>query len=241
MESEIVESQGMYVMQEGRKVLSAEGSRFLTRVYGWMGLALVVSAVSALFSATNVMMLRFLYATRFGFIAVILAELALVFVIGSRIRTMSTAVASVLFVLYSALNGITLSSIFLVYQLGSIVSVFAITAAMFAVMSVYGAVTKRSLGTMGNYLMMALIGVIIASLVNALLLKSSMMDYIISIVGVLIFTGLTAWDTQKVMGTAQQADGREAYRRVAIIGAFELYLDFVNLFLYMLRLLGKRR
>ena len=241
MESELVESQGMYVMQDGRKVLSAAGSRFLTRVYGWMGLALVVSAAAALFSVINPTMVRFLYGTRFGFIAVIVAELLLVFVLGSRIRTMSTAAASACFVVYSVLNGITLSSIFLVYQLGSIGRVFVITAAMFGAMSAYGAITKRDLNNVGHYLLMALLGIIIAGVVN-IFLKSSMMDYIISIAGVLVFTGLTAWDTQKIKQMlAMQEDIDEGAQKIALVGALSLYLDFINLFLYLLRIFGGSR
>ena len=151
---------------------------------------------------------------------------------------MSTATASLVFIIYSILNGLSLSVIFLVYTSTSIFRVFAITAGMFACMSIYGRVTKTDLRSAGRYLMMALFGIVIASVVN-LFFRSTGLDWLISLVTVGVFTGLTAYDTQKLYAIAERADGSEVFARAAIIGALELYLDFINIFLALLRLFGK--
>ena len=158
---------------------------------------------------------------------------------GASIRKISVRAASIAFIVYSALNGVTLSGIFIIYTGASISRIFLITALMFGGMSIYGLKTKSDLRSMGRYLFMALIGIVIASVVN-LLLGSSVLDVIISMVTVLVFTGLTAYDTQKLLSAARSADGSEVFHKVAIIGALELYLDFINIFLSLLRLFGKR-
>ena len=175
----------------------------------------------------------------FVFFGLIIAELVLVFFLSARIRKISKTTAGIAFIGYSIINGLTLSSVLLVYAGTSVARVFVITALLFGVMTVYGMTTKSDLMSAGRYLFMGLVGIIIASLVN-IFLRSSGLDWIISLVGVALFTGLTAYDTQKVIRASAGADDSEAYSKIAIIAALELYLDFVNLFLYLLRLFGKK-
>ena len=166
----------------------------------------------------------------------------MVIALGAAIHKMSATTATAVFIAYSALTGLTLSSIFVVYPIGSIANAFLTATGTFLAMSVYGTVTKRDLTGMGNFLMMGLFGIIIASIVN-IFLASSMMDFVISCIGVLIFTGLTAYDTQKLRAFGMNApvDDATAMRRGALLGALELYLDFINLFLMLLRLFGGNR
>lgn len=213
--------------------------KFLSGVYQWMVLALAISGAVAWFVAGNPAAQRIVFGNPIALIVVVIAEFALVWWLSASIRTISVKAASVAFVAYSALNGVTLSGIFLVYTGASIERIFLITALMFGGMSLYGIKTKSDLNSMGRYLFMALIGIVIASVVN-LLLGSSMLDVIISMVTVLVFTGLTAYDTQKLLSVARSSDGSEVFHKVAIIGALELYLDFINIFLSLLRLFGRR-
>ncbi len=213
--------------------------KFMARVYGWMFLALVLSGVAAFLTAGNPAALKLIFGNPVIFIGLIIAELILVFVLSARIREMNTTTAGFFFIVYSLLNGVTLSSIFIVYSLGSIVNVFAVTALMFLGMSIYGITTKSDLHSAGRYLMMGLIGIIIAALFN-MLLHSSYLEMIISIISVVVFTGLTAWDTKKMMMIGIYNDGSANFRKVAIVGALELYLDFINIFLSLLRLFGRR-
>ena len=170
----------------------------------------------------------------------LLGELGLVYFISSRIMNLSLTTATLLFIAYSILNGVTMSFIFLVYTTSSIANVFFITAGTFGAMSLIGYTTKRDLSKMGQLLMMALVGLIIASFAN-ILMKNDTLSLIISYVGVVVFVGLTAWDTQKIKRMLAQADDiSEDAQKIALLGALTLYLDFVNLFLYLLRLLGKR-
>ncbi|MBD5642044.1 MAG: Bax inhibitor-1/YccA family protein, partial [Desulfovibrio sp.] len=175
-------------------------------------------------------------------IVLVLAQFGLVIAISAAINKMSAPVATGLFLLYSALTGAMLSSIFVVYPIGSIGTAFVCTAGTFLAMSIYGTVTKRDLTGLGSFLFMGLIGLIIAMLVN-IFLKSTMMNFIISCVGVLVFTGLTAYDTQRLRNFGEQApvDNALAMRRGAILGALTLYLDFINIFIMMLRLFGGGR
>lgn len=214
--------------------------RFITAVYGWMVAALAISGIAAFAVFNSETLLYFIFGSRFTFLGLIIAELALVFILSAGIRRMSFPVAAASFVIYSIVNGLTLSSVLFVYTGTSIVRIFVITALMFGAMSVYGATTKSSLQSAGKYLMMALIGLIIASLVN-LFMRSSSLDWLISFVTVGVFTGLTAYDSQKITTAARYAQDNEDFKKVAIIGALELYLDFVNIFLALLRLFGKRR
>jgi len=214
--------------------------RFITAVYGWMVAALAISGIAAFAVFNSETLLYFIFGSRFTFLGLIIAELALVFILSAGIRRMSFPAAAASFVIYSIVNGLTLSSVLFVYTGTSIVRIFVITALMFGAMSVYGATTKSSLQSAGKYLMMALIGLIIASLVN-LFMRSSSLDWLISFVTVGVFTGLTAYDTQKITTAARYAQDNDDFKKIAIIGALELYLDFINIFLALLRLFGKRR
>lgn len=213
---------------------------FLSRVYGWMTLALVISGVTAFLAATNETIIRLTIGNGFGFLILAVAELALVWWLTASIHKISSGAAFFAFILYSVLNGVTLSSVFLVYKIESIFMVFFISAGMFAAMAVYGTVTKSSLSSFGKYFAMALVGIIIASLVN-FLLRSPMLDWFLSIITVVIFTGLTAYDAQKMLAVSGNASDDEMFRKVSVIGALDLYLDFINIFLAMLRLFGRRR
>ncbi|MCQ2241864.1 Bax inhibitor-1/YccA family protein [Treponema sp.] len=218
-----------------------EKQKFITRTYMWMGLALIISAVAAFYTSTNEQMIQMLFSNKaMGFKVLAIVELALVFILSMTLRSISVFGAALMFISYSIINGITLSAIFLVFDLGSIAFCFGGAAAMFIVMSIYGKATKQDLSKAGHYLLMALLGLIVVSLINWLM-KSPMLDWLISMATVVIFTGLTAYDTQKILRTAQRANDSEAYKKIAIIGALELYLDFINIFLSLLRLFGKRR
>ena len=213
---------------------------FLSRVYGWMTLALVISGVTAFLAATNETIIRLTIGNGFGLLILAVAELSLVWWLTASIHKISSGAAFFAFILYSVLNGVTLSSIFLVYKIESIFMVFFISAGMFAAMAVYGTVTKSSLSSFGKYFAMALVGIIIASLVN-FFLRSPMLDWFLSIITVVIFTGLTAYDAQKMLAVSRNASDDEMFRKASVIGALDLYLDFINIFLAMLRLFGRRR
>lgn len=220
---------------------------FMRGVYHWMALGLMVTAALSYVTAHTPALLGLIINMETGaptmlFWGLIIGELIMVMAIAGAIHKLSAPAASGLFLLYSAINGVTLSFIFLVYTQASIVMTFVICAAMFGAMSVYGLVTKKDLTSWGSFLFMGLIGLIIAVVVN-IFLQSSAMYFVISVAGVLIFTGLTAYDTQqlKVMGESAPADDATAVRRGTILGALRLYLDFINLFLMLLRLFGANR
>ena len=216
-------------------------TRFLTRVYGWMAGGLAATALMAWITLSTPALLQLVFGNRFVFYGLLIGELALVAWLSGLVGRMSASTAAIVFVAYSALNGLTLASVFLVYTSGSIVSTFVVTAGTFGAMSVYGLVTSRSLDGLGSFAFMGLIGVILASVVN-LFLRNSMLEFVISCVGVIVFVGLTAYDTRKlkVMAARVDADSEEG-QKGAIQGALALYLDFVNLFLMLLRLVGNRR
>jgi uncharacterized protein len=219
------------------KVIDARSSlnAQIARVFGWMFLGLAVTAVSSFFALQlNIA------ANMFLFLILILAEFALVFYLSSRVMKMEYATAAAVFMAYSVLNGITLSLIFYAYTLSSIAYVFFISAAFFGFMSVYGLVTKTDLTSLGSLLFMGLIGIIIASVVN-IFLRSSGLNWLISFVGVAVFLGLTAYDSQKIKNIHFSFAGTNKEKNVSIIGALTLYLDFINLFLFILRILGRRR
>ena len=212
----------------------------MRKVYVWMSLALAITGITAFGVANSPGIISAIYSNQF-FWGLMIAELGLVFAISGAINRLSLTTATMLFVLYSVINGVVMSSIFLVYTMTSIASVFFITAGTFAVMAFIGYTTKTDLTSMGKILMMAIIGLIIASLVNVFFVKSSGFDLIISYVGVLIFVGLTAYDSQKIKQMLEMApDTSEASQKLALVGALSLYLDFINLFIYLLRILGKR-
>lgn len=215
-------------------------SALMRKVYVWMSLALVITALAAYGVATNPVMTETLRNTPVLMWGIVGAELLLVIGLGAGINKMSLTVATTLFIVYSILNGVMLSSIFFVYRLGSITTVFLITAATFGVMSLYGYVTQKDLTSWGRLLMMALIGLIIATIVNVFV-ASPGLTLIASYVGVLVFVGLTAYDTQRIKQMFLTApDAGEHMQKYALLGALNLYLDFVNLFLYLLRIFGKR-
>jgi len=218
--------------------------RFLYQVYAWMGGAILLTAFAAFFTAQSPALLQLIFGNGrglpIGMIVLVVAEFGLVWYLSARVYDLAFETGLALFALYSVLNGVTLSVIFLVYTSGSIASTFFVCSAMFFGMSLYGWTTKADLSKWGNILFMGLIGIIIASLVN-MFLRSDVMGYIISFVGVLVFTGLTAYDTWKLKEAREQMDGNEVMiRKLGLLGALNLYLDFVNLFLMLLRLFGRR-
>lgn len=212
----------------------------MRKVYVWMSLALVITGFTAYGVATSPGLMQAIYANQFFFWGLIIAEFALVIGVSAAIDRLSLATATLMFILYSVINGALLSYIFIVYTASSVSTVFFITAGTFAAMALYGYTTKTDLTSWGKLLLMALIGLIIATLVNVFV-KSSTFDLILSYVGVLIFVGLTAYDSQKIKQMLLEApDAGEAAQKVALLGALSLYLDFINLFLYLLRIFGKR-
>ena len=219
----------------------------LSSSFGWMFLALGISSAFSLLFGLNASLMTYLYTINveegraslsiLGW-AVMLAPIGFVLAMSIGWQKFSFPVLLALFVAYSAINGISLSFIFIAYKLGTIYKVFASTAVLFGVMALLGATTKTDLTKMGSFLMMALFGMIIASLINYFT-KSPMMDYIISIVGVIVFTGLTAYDVQKIKNMEHEFEG-EGRAKIGLMGALSLYLDFINLFLMLLRLFGRR-
>lgn len=213
----------------------------MRKVYTWMALALAITGITAYGVANSPNLVYSIFSSRWIFFGLIIAEFALVIWLTSRLHRMSITSATLLFIGYSILNGVVLSSIFLLFTTALLAKTFFICAGTFAVMSVYGAVTKRDLSSVGKLLFMALIGIILASVVN-LFLKSSGLELIISYIGVLVFVGLTAWDTQKIRAMLAGADyADETTHKIALLGALSLYLDFVNLFLFLLRIFGNNR
>lgn len=216
----------------------AERQNTLVRqVYAWMGGGLAITAFFALLTVSSPTMLKAIVGNRMVFYGLVIAELALVFILSGAVNRLSGAAATALFIGYSVLNGLTLSVIFVVYTSSSIASTFAVTAAMFGSMSIYGYMTRKDLTSWGSFLFMGLIGIVIASIVN-IFMRSDAVSWVVSGIGVIVFTGLTAYDTWKIKELA--ATG-ESGRNAAIIGALTLYLDFINLFLMLLRILGGRR
>ena len=230
------------LIREKENIMSVAFPALMRKVYVWMTLALVITGFTAYGVATSPGIMSAIIASKGIMWGLLIAEIALVFYVTARINRLSLTTATVLFILYSVLNGATLSIIFLAYTMQSIASVVFITAGTFAAMSLIGYFTKADLSSLGKILLMALIGVIIATLVNAFLIKSGGFSLIISYVGVLIFVGLTAYDTQKIKMMLVQADDvNEDAQKIALMGSLSLYLDFINLFLYMLRIFGGNR
>ena len=220
---------------------SAQMSLF-RQVYLWMAMALAITGMMALLVAGSPTMLSLIFSSKLTFFALIIAEIALVWYLSARIERLSFTTATLMFIVYSLLNGAMQSSIFILYTATSIASTFFVTAGTFGVMCVYGYLTKRDLTSIGNICLMAVIGLIIAGLVN-LFLQSSVMSLIISGIGVLVFVGLTAYDSQKIKQLLLQEgmEVNDSTKKIALLGSLTLYLDFINLFLYLLRFLGDRR
>lgn len=213
---------------------------FITKVYGWMFLALVITGIVAMVAASSPAYARFILSSRMNFYLLLGAEFGLVLLISWAINRISSLVATLLFLLYAAMNGVTLGIIFFIYTTGSIATTFFVTALTFGVMSAVGYFTKKDLSSMGQLLMMGLVGIIIASIANWFM-QSPMLYWIITYVGLFIFIGLVAYDTQKIKRMAiLQIEDPESGKKGAIMGALHLYLDFINIFLLLLRLLGRK-
>ncbi|WP_418937208.1 Bax inhibitor-1/YccA family protein [Leyella stercorea] len=228
-------------LQGGDFAMSTAFSALMRKVFIWMALALVITGVTAYGVATTPSLLIAIVTNKALFWGLIIAELALVFAVSGAINRLSLATATLLFVLYSVVNGATLSVIFLAYSMPAIIQTFFITAGTFGVMALVGYTTKTDLTSLGKLLFMALIGLVIATVVN-MFVGSTGFDYILSYVGVLIFVGLTAYDTQKIKQMCMQApDAGEHMQKLALLGALSLYLDFINLFLYLLRIFGNNK
>lgn len=212
----------------------------MRKVYLWMTMALVITGFTAYYVAHSEVLLNAILTNQILFWGLLIAELGLVIGLTAAINRLSLSTATLMFVLYSVINGATMSFIFLAYTSSSVTSVFLITAGTFAAMAAIGYFTKTDLTSMGKILMMALIGIIIASIVNVFM-KSSGLTVILNYVGVLVFVGLTAYDSQKIKQMLLMApDAGETSQKLALLGALSLYLDFINLFLYLLRIFGKR-
>lgn len=213
----------------------------MRKVFVWMTLALAITGLTAYGVATSPTILSLIFSSKVTFFGLIIAEFALVFAISGAINRLSLSTATLLFILYSVVNGATLSTIFFAFSVATIGKVFFITAGTFGAMALVGYTTKTDLTSMGKLLFMALLGIIIASVVN-MFVGSSGLDLILSYVGVLVFVGLTAYDTQKIKQMCQSApDAGESTQKLALIGALSLYLEFINLFLYLLRIFGNNR
>jgi FtsH-binding integral membrane protein len=219
----------------------AEQQRFITKVYGWMCFALIVTASVALLTASSPALAGLILGSQLLFFGLLIGEVVLVGYLAAAVSKMKASTATAVFIGYSALNGLTFSVIFLAFTAGSIASTFFVTAGTFGVMSFYGYVTKTDLTRVGSLAFMGLIGVIIASVVN-FFLKSPAIYWITTYIGIAIFVGLTAYDTQKIkMMNVIGNENTEEDRKEAIMGALTLYLDFINLFLLLLRLFGRRK
>ncbi len=218
-------------------------NEIFVKVYRYMALGLIITALTAYITASSPSALRFLFSSSAPMLIIALLEIILVVALSAALAKLSTGVALSMFAAYSVLNGLMFSAILLVYTASSIYQAFFSTAGMFAAMSIYGLYTKRDLTSMGSFLRMGLWGLLIAMVIN-IFLGSSMLELVTSVMGVIIFLGLTAYDTAKIKTLAESSEwssDENITGRIAVIGALELYLDFINLFLYMLRFLGKRK
>ena len=227
-------SNGLINEQAGSRIQT-----YMSHVYGWMTVGLLLTALVAWFASSNIALIELLSK---GMWVLLIAELALVFVISGMINRLSGAAATTLFMLYSVLNGCTFSIYFKIYTSSSIASVFFITAGMFGALAFYGYTTKRDLSGFGRFLFMGLIGLVIASLVN-MFANSDPLMWAVTYIGVFVFAGLTAYDTQKLkeLGDGLPQDDQNIFRRYVILGALQLYLDFINLFIMLLRIFADRR
>lgn len=224
-------------------IYSKTAQRALFRnVYVWMTMALAITGLVAMYMAKSLTLLQMILGSSFGMWGLLIAEIGLVWYLSARIRQISFTTATVLFIIYSILNGATLSVIFLAYTASSIANTFFITAGTFAATGIYGYVTKKDLSSLGSLCIMGVIGLIIATVVN-IFLASDALTIVISYIGVALFVGLTAYDTQKIkrLLLSNDMEVNEGTQKIALLGALTLYLDFINLFLYLLRVLGDRK
>ena len=215
---------------------------FLAKVFNWMALGLATTAALAFTVAGSASTQQLIFGNKLIFYGLILGEVGLVLYLSARIEKISAATATALFLIYSALNGVTMAAVLLMYTAASVATTFTVAGGMFAAMAIYGTVTKKDLTGLGSFMFMGLIGIILASLVN-MFMKSPAIEWTISVIGVIVFTGLTAYDIQKIsrFGGNVMTSDKASIRRGAIMGALSLYLDFINLFLSLLRLFGDRR
>lgn len=223
-------------------VSKAAQSTLMRSVYTWMTLALVITGLTAMYMAKSLTLLNMMMQNSMMFWGLLIAEVALVMYLSVRINKISFTTATLLFIAYSILNGATLSILFLLYTISSIATAFFVTAGTFGVMALYGYITKKDLTRIGNLCLMGVIGIIIATMVN-IFINNSMMDMVISYIGVLLFIGLTAYDSQKIkhLLSSDDIEVNETTQKIAVMGALTLYLDFINLFIYLLRILGDRK
>lgn len=229
------------VETSGAEDAMAETQRFFVKVYGWMSLALSLTGLVAIWIATQPPMINLIFGNSLVFFGLLIAEFVLVVYLSGWVKKMSVITAKIVFLLYSLLNGVTFSCIFLIYTTKSIASTFFVTAGTFAVMSIYGFVTRSDLSKLGNLFFMGLLGIIAASVIN-IYYQNSTLDWIITYSGVVIFVGLIAYDTQKLKNyNVIGNEGTDEDKKEAIIGALSLYLDFINLFLMLLRVMGRKR
>ncbi|WP_373551649.1 Bax inhibitor-1 family protein [Haliscomenobacter sp.] len=228
-----------FVGDQRQASIEAEQARFITKVYGWMSIGLALTGAVAYLVSSSPALLQLIFGNKLLFWGLIIGELLMVGYLAAAVTRMSAATATLVYMLYAVLNGVTLSGIFIMYTGASIVGTFLITGGTFAAMSIYGYFTKQDLTRAGNLLYMALIGLVIASVVN-IFFRHPIMYWIITYAGILIFVGLTAYDTQKIKQmNIIGNEGTEEDHKEAIMGALTLYLDFINLFLYLLRLFGR--
>jgi len=231
----------MITNQFSAEQIQREQVNFINKVYSWMSFALIITGLVAMWVASNESMMKNIFENRLIFWGLIIAQFACVGYLIGAIEKMSAQLATSIFIGYSALMGLTFSIVFVIYTTNSIASTFFITAGTFAIMSIYGYYTKRDLTSIGNLAIMGLIGVIIASVVNWFM-ASAMLYNIITYVGVLVFVALIAYDTQKIKNmNIIGNEGTEEDKKEAIMGALRLYLDFINLFLFLLRIFGRRK
>lgn len=222
------------------RALIDEGLRaYMLRVYNYMASGLALSGIIAILTASSPAMLGLVFGTPLKWV-VLLAPLGIVFFLSARVSKMSAGAAQATFWVFAATMGLSLASVFVLYTGSSVARVFFITAGAFGALSLYGYTTKKSLSGFGSFLFIGLIGIIIASLVN-IFVQSTMMEFVISVIGVLLFAGLTAYDTQRIKESYFEADGADVVSKKAIMGALSLYLDFINMFLFLLRLFGTTR
>lgn len=238
----MIEEKNIYALGEQELTRVSAYSKLMRSVYLWMTFALIITGLTAATVAFSPAMLSMLFSSKITFYGLIIAELAVVIILSARIQKLSFTTATLMFILYSILTGATLSVIFLAYQLDSIVTTFFVTAGTFGSMTLIGYTTKKDLSKMGTYFLMTLIGLVIATLVN-MFLANSTLDWIITYVGVLLFIGLTAYDTQKIKQMLREygTEINENSQKMALMGSLTLYLDFINLFLYLLKILGNRK
>ncbi len=229
---------------ENKTIVSSSAvsvSGFLSKVFLWMALGLAVTTAGSFWLLSQPQLFTAIVKNQWIFFGLLIAEIGLVVWLSAALMSMSAGLATLLFLVYSFLNGVTLSPLFVVYTGASVMTTFAVTAGTFFFFSLYGFTTKRDLTTMGGLMMMGLIGVILASLVN-FFVKSSTLNWVITFIAIAVFMGLIAWDTQKLKAMhAMGFESPETERKMTILGALALYLDFVNLFIQLLRIFGKRR